>query len=523
MSIFKGHPKGLYGAALSNMGERFGFYVMMAILLLFLMAKFGLESTQATIIYTVFYVLIYSLSLVGGKIADKTKKYKTTIFIGIVMMTIGYLIMAIPTPTPVPNLALYLGITCFGLLTIAFGNGLFKGNLQAVVGQLYDNKEYGDKRDSGFQLFYMFINVGSMFSPIMAVLMRNWWVGKNGFAYNADLPALCHGHLNGTLTPEAATRFNDLATQVSVNFQFTDLTMFANSYLNVFTTGFHYAFAIAIGAKIISLVIYIMNRAKFPDPAAKKAATAEKSAEIEMTLKEVKQRMYALLAIFGVVIFFWYSLNSAGVTLTLFAKDYVDLTKIAFSFTLFGVPVIFKGAEVFQVFNPAFVVILTPIIVGFFGWLKARGKEPSTPKKIAIGMGIAGLAFGIILLGVLINDLPDKAAVTAMGGLPDALRVTPFILIFTYLMITIGELFISPLGISFVSKISPPKYQGLMQGGWLTAAGLGNFLLILGTNFYEKLPAWGVWAINIGFCWVAMIIMFFMLKWLERVAADASK
>jgi POT family proton-dependent oligopeptide transporter len=173
MQIFKGHPKGLYGAALSNLGERFGFYVMMAILLLFLMAKFGLESTQATIIYSIFYALIYLLALVGGRIADKTKKYKTTILIGIIMMAVGYLLLTIPTPTPVPNLPLYLGLTCFGLFVIAFGNGLFKGNLQAVVGQMYDNKEYSSKRDSGFQLFYMFINLGAMFSPIMAVGIRN--------------------------------------------------------------------------------------------------------------------------------------------------------------------------------------------------------------------------------------------------------------------------------------------------------------------------------------------------------------
>jgi POT family proton-dependent oligopeptide transporter len=173
MSIFSGHPKGLYGAALSNMGERFGFYVMMAILLLFLQAKFGLEEASAGIIYSIFYALIYVLALVGGIIADKTKKYKSVILIGIVLMAIGYLLVAIPTETPVPNLPLYLGITCFGLFVIAFGNGLFKGNLQAVVGQMYDNNEYSHMRDRGFQLFYMFINVGSMFSPLMAVGIRN--------------------------------------------------------------------------------------------------------------------------------------------------------------------------------------------------------------------------------------------------------------------------------------------------------------------------------------------------------------
>ena len=510
MSIFSGHPKGLYGAALSNMGERFGFYVMMAILLLFLMAKFGLESTQATIIYSIFYALIYLLALVGGRIADKTKKYKTIILIGIVTMAIGYLLIAIPTPTPVPNLPLYLAMTCFGLFAIAFGNGLFKGNLQAVVGQMYDDNEYSHKRDNGFQLFYMFINVGSLFSPLMAVGIRNWWVAKHGFIYNSDLPALCHMHLNGTLSSDAASRFSLLANEVSVGAGgFTDLTLFANTYLDVFTTGFHYAFGISIVALAISLVVYITNRAKFPDPAAKKAASSK---EIEMSAAEIKQRLYALFAVFAIVIFFWFSFHQNGVTLTLFAKDYTDLSAINLDL---GVTTL-KGAEVFQFFNPFFVVFLTPVVIGLFGWLKARGKEPSTPKKIALGMGIAATAFLVMTLGS--TGLPDKPTVTAMGGLADAMRVTPFLLIGTYFILTIAELFISPLGISFVSKVAPPKYQGIMQGCWLSATALGNQLLILGAIFYEKIPVWATWSIFVTVCLLSMFTMMFMLKWLERVS-----
>ena len=172
--MFKNHPKGLIGAALSNMGERFGFYIMMAILSLFLMSKFGLDTKSASLIYSVFYALIYILALAGGLIADKTKKYKGTILTGLLLMTLGYVLIAIPTPTPVPNFGLYLTLTLVGLFTIAFGNGLFKGNLQAVVGQLYDNPKYSDKRDTGFQIFYMFINVGALFAPLIAVGIRSW-------------------------------------------------------------------------------------------------------------------------------------------------------------------------------------------------------------------------------------------------------------------------------------------------------------------------------------------------------------
>ncbi len=513
--MFKNHPKGLIGAALSNMGERFGFYIMMAILSLFLMSKFGLEKTPATIIYSVFYALIYLLALAGGLIADKTKKYKGTILAGLIMMTVGYALIAIPSPTPVPNFALYLTLTCFGLFVIAFGNGLFKGNLQAVVGQMYDNPKYSDKRDTGFQIFYMFINVGALFAPLIAVGIRNWWVQRNGFAYNPDLPALCHGFIKGTLSPEASTRFAELSTRVSAGVP-TDLTTFANEYLNVFNTGFHYAFGVAIFAMLISVVVFIRNKKNLPDPAQKviqEVGTKEKPAVVEMGRDEVRQRLYALFSVFAVVIFFWFSFHQNGVTLTFFANDYTNLSMINIDLGFTTI----QGAEIFQFFNPFFVVFLTPIIIGLFGWLRAKGMEPSTPKKIAIGMGIAASAFAIMALGSL--NLPSSAEVTQMGGLTDAQRVTPLLLIGTYFILTVAELFISPLGLSFVSKVAPPQYQGIMQGAWLGATALGNQLLIFGTIFYESIPIWATWMVFVAACLISMFTMLFMLKWLERVSA----
>jgi POT family proton-dependent oligopeptide transporter len=508
--MIKNHPKGLLGAALSNMGERFGFYIMMAILSLFLMAKFGLGKTEASIIYSVFYALIYILALVGGRIADKTKKYKGTIFVGLIMMAIGYLMIAVPTPTPVPNLALYLTITCLGLLVIAFGNGLFKGNLQAVVGQMYDKPEYSKKRDVGFQLFYMFINVGALFAPLFAVGIRNWWVEHNGFLYNSDLPALCHGFLKGTNTAEAMERFSVLASDVSIAAPVTDLTTFANSYLDIFNTGFHYAFGVAIVAMLISMTIFIFNKKKFPTPADKKMVAS--SSEIQMSVQEIKQRFYALFAVFSVVIFFWFSFHQNGMTLTFFAKEYTDLSWLSFQLG----PVKFAGAEIFQFFNPFFVVFLTPIVIGFFGWLRARGKEPSTPRKIAIGMGIATIAFIVMLLGSM--GLPSVQEAEAMGGLNNAMRVTPFLLIGTYFILTIAELFISPLGLSFVSKVAPPQHQGIMQGCWLGATAIGNQLLFIGAIFYTSFHPAVAWGVFIAACLISMFTMLAMVKWLERVA-----
>ncbi len=509
--MFKNHPKGLLAASLANMGERFGFYTMMAILTLFLMAKFGLDEVDAGIIYSIFYASIYLLALVGGLIADKTRKYKGTILVGLVLMTLGYLIIAIPTPTPVPQgqFVIFLAITCLGLLIIAFGNGLFKGNLQALVGQMYDDPRYSKLRDSGFQWFYMFINVGAIFAPFIAVGVRNWWVERNGFLYNGDLPALAHQYLGNTITPEAAGRLQNLAAEVG--YSGTDLAAFSNEYLSVFATGFHYAFAVAIIAMLISLVIYVTNKKIFPDPKAK-VANAQGVVEDEMSVQEIKQRLYALFAVFAVVIFFWFSFHQNGLTLNYFAKDYTDLSQIKLNLGFTTL----QGAEIFQSFNPFFVVFLTFIVVGFFGWLRAKGKEPSTPKKIAIGMGIAALAYLVMTLGSM--GLPTKAEVDAMGGLPNDARVGPWLLIGTYFILTVAELFISPLGISFVSKVAPPKYQGIMQGAWLGATAVGNSLLFIGAIFYTSMSMTATWTVFVVACLISMFTMLFMLKWLERVS-----
>ncbi len=505
--MFKGHPKGLIPAALANMGERFGFYTMMAILVLFLQAKFGLDETSSGIIYSTFYASIYFLAILGGIIADKTKNYKGTILAGLLMMAFGYLLLAIPTPTPVPSLTLYLTATCIGLAVIAFGNGLFKGNLQALVGQMYDNPKYDKVRDSGFSLFYMFINVGGIFAPMIAPSIRSWWLERAGYNYNATLPELCHQHLGGTLSEAAAERFTTLANNATISTDaITDFTAFSNDYLNIFNEGFHYAFGVAILAMLISLVIYLKNKVNFPDPALKAAQAKADNTVVEMDVKEVKQRIYALLAVFGVVIFFWFSFHQNGYSLTYFARDY----------TLLKLGPWDLSPENFQSMNPFFVVFLTPVIVGIFGWLRNRGIEPSTPKKIAIGMFIAALGFVVMALGS--TDLPLLSAVKEMGGLPELEKVTPFLLIGTYFVLTVAELFISPLGISFVSKVAPPHLQGLMQGLWLGATGLGNQLLIFGGLLYAGVPIWLTWTVFIIACSISMIIMLVMVKWLERVS-----
>ena len=264
--MLKNHPKGLLVAFFANMGERFGFYTMMAILVLFLQAKYGLSAEKAGGIYSWFYFSIYALALVGGILADSTRKYKTVILFGIIIMFGGYLLMAIPGMT--------LTFTIIGLFTIAFGNGLFKGNLQAVVGQMYDNPQYSKLRDTAFMIFYMGINVGAFFAPFAATAMRNWWLKTNGFAHDGSLPALCHRYLEGNLTDTET--FSQLAANVSLNGQAADLTNFANTYLEVFSKGYNYAFGIAAGAMVISMLVYIFFGKLLPNKEKKVTEVAEK-------------------------------------------------------------------------------------------------------------------------------------------------------------------------------------------------------------------------------------------------------
>jgi len=601
--MFKNHPKGLIVAFFTNMGERFGFYTMMAILVLFLQAKYGLSEEKAGGIYSWFYFSIYALALVGGLLADYTKKYKTVILIGQVIMFAGYALLAVP--------GLTFAITVTGLFTIALGNGLFKGNLQAVVGQMYDDPKYSKFRDSAYMLFYMGINIGAFFAPFAATGVRNWWLGTNGFRHDGSLPALCHQYLDGTLKNPADLQ--TLADKVNVAGPVSDLTAFANSYLEVFSRGYNYAFGIAAGAMILSLVIYLIyskllpNKEKTPKESQVKiknipltgiislliagavgAAVYFASGNIDIAFafglfgafvawilqistKEERPSIMALLMVFVVVLFFWMSFHQNGLTLTFFARDYTVKTVGPFTYMFFtlenilsviaaiaglililgkkrslnmrfiGAGLLIAGSalaiyffrqagtendispEVFQSFNPLFIVSLTFAVMAIFAWLNKRGQEPSTPKKIGIGMVIAAVGFLIILVASLNLVSPhDLKFVEESGAIkfkpvPDASRVMPYWLMSSYLILTVAELFLSPMGLSFVSKVAPPRFQGLMQGGWLLATAVGNKLLVVGSFFWGKLDLWQLWLIFIVCCVLSAAFIFSILRRLERV------
>ena len=241
--MFKGHPKGLFVLALANMGERFGYYIMNAVLVLFLCSKFGLSEAASGTIYSFFYAGIYILSLVGGLIADRTQNYKGTIKTGLVVMATGYIILSIPILATAANTTWLLTLTCFALFLIAFGNGLFKGNLQALVGQMYDDPKYSSLRDSGFQIFYMFINIGGFFAPWIAIGVRNWWLKVNNFDYDATLPELCHRFLKegDKMAPQAMENLTSLAEKVTLDgSHVADMGAFVNNFFQKVSKKFNF-------------------------------------------------------------------------------------------------------------------------------------------------------------------------------------------------------------------------------------------------------------------------------------------
>lgn len=518
--MFKGHPKGLIAAALSNMGERFGYYIMNAVLVLFLCSKFGLSEETSGTIYSFFYAGIYLLALVGGIIADRTQNYKGTIKTGLVVMAVGYVLLSIPILATSGNVAWLLPLTCFALFLIAFGNGLFKGNLQAIVGQLYDDFEAEaakqgpealklakSKRDSGFQIFYVFINVGGLIAPFVAPLLREWWLGVNGMSYNAQLPALCHQFINNGAQMSQAALDNLNSLMAAVGGNVADMTVACQNYLQIFNEGIHYSFIASVVAMLISLVIFVAYQRRFPTPGKKtKVESQTYTAEEKRAMaKEIRQRMAALFAVLGVVIFFWFSFHQNGMSLSFFARDFVDSSAVA--------------PEIWQAINPFFVITLTPVVMALFAWLARRGKEISTPRKIAIGMFIAGLAFLFLAIFSAVKGYPSADEFKLLPVAEQmASKAHWWVLIVTYFFLTVAELFISPLGLSFVSKVAPKHLLGLCQGLWLGATAVGNLLLWVGPLMYNAWPIWQCWTVFLVVCLVSMGVMLAMLRWLERVA-----
>ena len=563
--MFKGQPKGLFALALANTGERFGYYTMLAIFMLFLQAKFGWDQAVSSQVYSIFLAAVYFMPVVGGILADKIGFGKCVVT-GICVMFLGYLALAIPTAPNAAGVALMIG----ALALIAVGTGLFKGNLQVLVGNLYDDPKYAAKRDSAFSLFYMAINIGAMFAPSAATAITNRFLGKAGLIYKADIPALAHQFMNGTITPENTEKLTGLMGQMpDAAIQGMGLDQFCPYYIEKLASSYNMGFAVACISLILSMAIYFGCKSwfKHADVNAKQAKASENY--VELTPKQTKERIVALCLVFAVVIFFWMAFHQNGQALTWFARDYTQsyatgwsrigfniwaLALIAVSvYTLFGIfqsekkssklicgvvtAVLWLGAfgiykglanpldiypQLFQQFNPFFVVALTPVSMALFSALASKkdekhpdGREPSAPKKIGIGMFVAALGYLVMIFASR-----GQASPAALDGTVSPDPVVPTYLMATYLVLTFAELLLSPMGISFVSKVAPPKVKGLMMGLWFAATAVGNYLSSIPGLLWKKVSLTANWGILMGLCIAAGLVMFAMLKKLEAATKD---
>lgn len=663
--MLKNHSNGLLVLALTNMGERFGYYTMLAILTLYLQAKFGFSSSETSMIYGTFLALVYFLPVFGGFIADKWLGYGKTILTGVLIMFAGYLLLSLP----MGNEGLGVSMMFLSLVLISAGTGLFKGNLQALIGKLYDDPRYRSNRDMAFSIFYMFINIGAFFAPAAGNYITNAVLKESNFYYDATVPQ-SYVSLNDKVVDEAEflatlasnnSEFNamtdeakqeaikkakkkegvmfasdeaslleklkiaglrqyteaglitDPAQQISAEdykYYYTrntdeeslakksevtervraievtnpeliengDASTFARKFGDAYvqkslSVSYSYSFIVACFSLIISILIFLIFKKtwKAGDVTAKdlaaQAAKGDSNAKV-MSPAEVKERMIALFLVFAVVIFFWMAFHQNGLTMTFFARDYTESQVTPMGYTLFslftlvpfiavlygiylstfgllggnknvkkgliltivGIVLLVLGynfdiktittetigitPQIFQQFNPFFIILLTPVTVGLFGYLANKGKEPSAPRKIGIGMVLASLGFLVLLVASI--GLPAPSSIDGTSSV----LVSPDWLIGTYLVLTLAELFLSPMGLSFVSKVAPPQYSGLMQGGWLAATAIGNFLVGIAGSLWDKMPLYAFWGMLIVLCLLSALFIFSVMKKLERVTAE---
>lgn len=532
------HPQGLKYLFLTEMWERFGYYLMLGIFLLYLKDVNGmnLSPAKAADIVGTYLGLVYLTPFLGGLIADKLLGYRKSILIGGILMAAGYCTLAIPGDT-----ALWVAI-----LLIIVGNGFFKPNISTLLGNLYTSEKYKSQKDAGYSIFYMGINIGAFICNFVAAYMRNnyGW----GYAFIAAGIGMLIGiiiFLSGTKHIKDADVIKKTDKSNS-DVKKVLLYVFAPAILfglvgwlipgNI--TGSDSNDAFLLGC-IPVIIFYISLIFKAP--------------------KTERSQIKALLTIFAIMVVFWMVFKQNATTLTLFTETYTDRTispKLADKATKIGMvqtisfskdsvshmddklrtltdaegnvvktfdyPNYFKNvpneklpqdgeqvtlvsSEIFQSINPLFIVILTPLILGLFSRLKIKGKEPSTPAKMCIGLLITGLSSLLMAIAVLQTDIyTDKA--------------TALWLIATYGVITVGELLISPIGLSLVSKISPKNITAFMMGGWFLSTSIGNKLSGMVAGMWDMFENKSIYfLINFIACLLAGIAILFLIKWLNSI------
>ena len=548
--MWKSHPKALPFLFLSEMWERFGYYLMIGIFTLYLKdveAGFAMTEKEASDLYGTFIALVFLTPFLGGLIADRYLGYKKSIVIGGILMGIGYLLMGVHNIT-----TLYIAMTL-----VIVGNGFFKPNISTLLGSFYSKEEYKDKKDEGYNIFYMGINVGAFicnfFGAALQILL-GWqyafmaagvgmFIGVIVFLMGTKHYA-GYDHKKGV--QEGDMPFYKIVLFILlpsvvfgvIGWLLKGVTSVANPDSSIFGSDSTDAFVFAC-IPIIFFYGSLYVKAKVED----------------------KRSIGALLAIFGVVILFWAVFKLNGSALTTWAdrytnreikgttekvfnslklakeveykKDTVELydsnfrlqkvdgvVKKEVNYPLYfrnvakeklpeeGSKVSLWATNLSQSINPGWVIILTPLIVAFFTFLRSRKKEPSTPSKIAFGLLISALSVLVMIAAVKI------------GG-NGAEKVSVWWLVANYGIITIGELFLSPMGLSVVSKLSPTNITSLMMGGWFLSTSIGNKLSgVLASMWDTYEDKTDFFWVNFSLLMFATLLMFALVKQLNKVMKE---
>ena len=445
----KGHPKGLYLLFFTEMWERFSYYGMRAILILYLTKKLmegglGMDEKDATLLYGYFTGFVYFTPLIGGWLADRYLGKRLAVMIGGVTMMLGqFTLFGLNSTT-----GLYIG-----LLLLIIGNGFFKPNISTLVGGLY--KDGDSRRDAAFTIFYMGINLGAMIAPLVIGVVTD-----NMFATTNEDGSISYGYRYGFLV----SGIGMLLGQVIFN-------LLGTKYLGDLGTK-------PIGAVSDSSVTESL-----------KSVNPETGEVLDE--KEEKQRISVIFILLLFAVFFWAGFEQAGSSLSLYTDKYIDR-----SIGSFEIP-----TSWFQSVNPLFIVTLAPLFTLF--WASPIGRRLTTPVKMGVGMIILGAGF-LFMIGAVaersangdVNDVNNKAALMW--------------LIMTYLLHTIGELCISPVGLSVVTKLSPPKLASVLMAVWMLSSFFANIVGGYIASYVETMGAGEVFKYIAGFvsvCGVLLILL----------------
>jgi proton-dependent oligopeptide transporter, POT family len=483
---FFGHPRGLSTLFFTEMWERFSYYGMRALLILFMTAPLasgglGFDTASAGAVYGLYTSMVYMMTLPGGWIADRLIGQRRAVLYGGIIIALGHFSMAFPT----------LATFYLGLFLIVIGTGLLKGNVSVIVGQLYAQGDH--RRDAGFSIFYMGINLGAFVAPLVCGYLGqeiSWHLGFGAAGVGMTLGVIQYvlgsRYLGQAGLYPAPPASPEAGEQLKMRVRILASLLLAGTV----------AFGLAMYAGVVPITVnQVADGAGYFLLIATVAFFGWLFFGGDWTPAERKQ-LYAIGIFFVAAALFWSVFEQAGSTLNLFA-DRDTRTE------LFGLPF---PSSWFQSLNSLYIIALAPVFAWL--WVRLGSREPSTAAKFAVGLIFVGAGFAILIVASRLSQ--------------QGIQVSPMWLVMTYLLHTIGELTLSPVGLSAMTKLAPARIAGLMMGVWFLAASVGNFIAGRLSGFYEAMPLPTLFGTVALFAVVAGLVMFALVPWMKRLMGEVN-